>query len=197
MKRIILNFGLFLICLITTTFLFINFISDILYRFMNVGTILYLSLLFFTSYTLFAFLHFIIYKNINNKLLDILAITYLIAVLGLTFDKGEYRSINLNPFTLIDDFKDYFHHTFLLLVSNIIIYFPLGIYSKYKFNIKSRIQVVGFLIYIVLIEFTQYLLHLGILDINDILTNTLGFVGGILLYQIIINKSKNQINTNS
>lgn len=48
----------------------------------------------------------------------------------------------------------------------------------------------GFLIYIILIESIQYLLHRGILDINDIITNTLGFVGGILLYQMIINKSK-------
>lgn len=193
MKKIMVNIGLFMISFITTTILFINFISDILYRFMDVGTILYLSLILFTSYTLFVFLQFIIYRKINKVLLDILAITYLIAVLGLTFNKGKYGGINLNPFTLINDFNEYFQHTFLLLVSNIIVYFPLGIYSKYRVNIKSRIQVVGFLIYIILIESTQYLLHRGILDINDIITNTLGFVGGILLYQMIINKSKNKI----
>lgn len=171
-------------------FLFINFISDILYRFMDVGTILYISLILFSAYTLFVSLNFIIYKKVNNILLDILAIMYFIVVLGLSFNKGGFGGINLNPFTLIQDFNVYFHHTLLLLISNIIIYFPIGVYLKYRVNIKSTTLIIGFIIYIIFIEIAQYLLKCGILDINDIIANTLGFIGGIFSYQLIRNRVK-------
>lgn len=190
MKKIIFNLGLFLLSIIIMLFLFINFISDILYRFMDVGTILYISLILFSAYTLFVSLNFIIYKKVNNILLDILTIMYFIVVLGLSFNKGGFRGINLNPFTLIQDFNVYFHHTLLLLISNIIIYFPIGVYLKYRVNIKSTTLIIGFIIYIIFVEIAQYLLKCGILDINDIIANTLGFIGGIFSYQLISNRVK-------
>lgn len=193
MKKIILNLGLFLICLSGVIFLFINFVSDILYRFMNVGTILYVSLLLFSAYTLFVFLNFIIYKKINNMLLDILALMYFIVILGLTFNKGGFRGINLNPFTLIQDFNDYFHQTLILLISNIIIYFPLGVYFKFRIHIKSVTLIIGFVISIIFVEITQYFLQCGVVDINDIIANTIGFVCGIFSYQLITNNFKNKL----
>lgn len=190
MKKIIFNLGLFILSIIIMLFLFINFISDILYRFMDVGTILYISLILFSAYTLFISLNFIIYKKLNNILLDILAIMYFIVVLALSFNKGGFGGINLNPFTLIQDFNVYFYHTLLLLISNIIIYFPIGVYLKYRINIKSITLIIGFIIYIIFVEIAQYILKCGILDINDIIANTLGFTTGIFSYTLIKNKVK-------
>lgn len=190
MKKIFFNLGLFLLSIIIMLFLFINFISDILYRFMDVGTILYISLILFSAYTLFVSLNFIIYKKANDILLDILAIMYFIVVLALSFNKGGFGGVNLNPFTLIQDFNLYFHHTLLLLISNIIIYFPIGVYLKYRVNIKSITLIIGFIIYIIFVEIAQYFLKCGILDINDIIANTLGFTTGIFSYQLISNRVK-------
>ena len=193
MKKIFSNIVLFLICFFASFFLFFNYIGDILYRFMVPGVPLYLSLITFTAYILFIISNFIIYKKVNRIFLDILAAVYFIVVLGFTFNKMQYSGINLNPFTLINDFNEYFRHTLLTLTGNLLMYLPLGIYSRYRFNIKSQFQIIGFLIYIILVECIQYFMNVGILDINDILANTFGFICGVFLYQIVANKQKNKI----
>lgn len=193
MKKIFSHIGLFIICFFASFFLFFNYIGDILYRFMVPGVPLYLSLITFTAYILFIISNFIIYKKINRIFLDILAAVYFIVVLGFTFNKIQYSGINVNPFTLINDFNEYFRHTLLTLTGNLLMYLPLGIYSRYRFNIKSQFQIIGFLIYIILVECIQYFMNVGILDINDILANTFGFICGVFLYQIVANKQKNKI----
>jgi glycopeptide antibiotics resistance protein len=101
--------------------------------------------------------------------------------------KSSYNSAfaNLNPLSIIHDFKTYFNHTLLLLVSNILIYIPVGVYVSYKARIRVLRLLLGFVFYIFIIEFTQSFSHRGIFDINDIITNSLGFLAGILCSNFI------------
>lgn len=124
----------------------------------------------------------IISKKFNQFYIDIFAILYFLLIIGLTFFKSSYTytSINLNPLSILDEFKAFFNHTLLLLISGTLIYFPLGVYIKYKTNEKNFKILLVFLLYIFLVELIQLISHSGIFDINDIITTTLGFFIGVL-----------------
>jgi glycopeptide antibiotics resistance protein len=128
-------------------------------------------------------------KKFNKLHIDTIAKLYFLVVIGLTFFKSSYKVayFSLNPLNILNDFKDYFHQTFLILICNIFIYTPLGIYVSYKTRIHGSKLIFRFLIYIFIIELIQAISHRGIFDINDIITNTFGFYIGTLFNNIIKN----------
>ncbi|GAA0069999.1 hypothetical protein UT300003_15220 [Clostridium sardiniense] len=192
MKSIVKNIFIFIGCLFITWFLYYNFLGNIVSRVISDAQLAYLSIMVITALTLFIIVRSIIDKKFNKGYTDIIAIMYFIIIMILTFFKGSYSGVNLNPFEIINEFNDYFGHALLLLISNIFIYVPVSIYIKFKTRISNKNLVSVFLVYIIIVEITQFTLNRGILDINDIITNTLGFTMGIYIYSYIIRMIKSK-----
>ncbi len=182
MKNILGKLIVFLLSLFASWALLYFVISEFILRFTQSSNILNFIIMIFAAFLFYSFAISIINKKFDKFYIDIIAILYFLLVIGITFFKSSYSysPINLNPLSIINDFGEYFHHTLLVLISNIFIYIPLGIYVRYKTNIRIIKLLFDFLIYIVLIEFTQHITYTGIFDINDIITNTFGFLIGIL-----------------
>ena len=76
----------------------------------------------------------------------------------------------------------------LLILFNIIIFIPLGLYLSYLKKVQFKIALfIGFS-FSILIELTQLVSSTGILDICDILLNTFGVWIGLTIYTYSINK---------
>lgn len=131
----------------------------------------------------------VINKRISKVHINILAILYFGIAIGLSFFKttSKLSGVNLNPFSIVIDFKNYFSHTLLLVVTNILLYLPLGAFMKFRIKSNNFSLLTRFIIYILFIEIMQYILRRGIFDINDIILNTLGFVAGVLCCNFIVN----------
>ncbi|MBY0755364.1 VanZ family protein [Clostridium sardiniense] len=192
MKSIVKNICIFIGCLFIIWFLYYNFLGDIVSRVISDAPLAYLSIMVIIAITLFIIVRSIIDKKFNKGYIDIIAIMYFIIIMILTFFKGNYSGVNLNPFEIINEFNDYFGHALLLLISNIFIYVPVSIYIKFKTRISNKNLVSVFLVYIIIVEITQFTLNRGILDINDIITNTLGFTMGIYIYSCIVRMIKSK-----
>lgn len=99
------------------------------------------------------------------------------------------RSINLIPFYY--DKETTFH--LKEIIENILIFIPLGLLLKMKDLSPKKIFLLGFLLSFTY-EFLQYIFSIGVSDITDIITNTIGAILGSLVYSIlshfIHNKSK-------
>lgn len=99
------------------------------------------------------------------------------------------RSINLIPFYY--DKETTFH--LKEIIENILIFIPLGLLLKMKDLSPQKIFLLGFLLSFTY-EFLQYIFSIGVSDITDIITNTIGAILGSLVYSIlshfIHNKSK-------
>lgn len=99
------------------------------------------------------------------------------------------RSINLIPFYY--DKETTFH--LKEIIENILIFIPLGLLLKMKDLSPKKIFLLGFLLSFTY-EFLQYIFSIGVSDITDIITNTIGSILGSLTYSIlshfIHNKSK-------
>jgi glycopeptide antibiotics resistance protein len=190
-KNILRNSIVLFICLFTTYFIFYNFVSELLTRFMSPSTGLYLGMMMFTTTILYVFSISIINKKISKVHVDFLTVMYFGLTIGLSFFKtmSNYNGINLNPFSIITDFKEYFNLTLLLVVTNTLLYFPLGLFVKFRSKVSNLKLLIWFLLYILIIEVMQYILHRGIFDINDIILNTIGFLIGVLCRDFVIKSS--------
>lgn len=98
------------------------------------------------------------------------------------------RSINLIPFKTngaINGMKE--------TLVNLILFIPFGMYLEYLLKIK-KLNIIIIILTSFCYEIMQYIFHIGVSDITDIIMNTLGGIIGILLiymYFYLINKIKN------
>ena len=99
------------------------------------------------------------------------------------------RSINLIPFYYLTEVNFHLRE----VISNILIFVPLGIYLK-MFDINSKKIILYGFIFSILLELIQFVFKIGAFDITDIITNTTGAIlgvgGYILLEKIFSNKEK-------
>jgi glycopeptide antibiotics resistance protein len=119
---------------------------------------------------------------------------------------GPYRSYsnvrryNLYPFKTIREFllnssKYNFHTIFINISANIITFIPLGFFiclllkKSAKFITSTLICV--FIIFC--IEIGQFTLNVGVLDIDDIILNTVGCILGFILFKLIKSYSRKYI----
>ncbi|ERI95401.1 VanZ-like protein [Clostridiales bacterium oral taxon 876 str. F0540] len=179
-KNILKNSIVFIICLFITYIIFYNFVSELLIRFMTPSVSLYIGMMVFVTIVLYVLTISIINKEVKEIHINILAVLYFGLVILLSFFKmtSNFYGLNLNPLSVIGDFKEYFNHTLLQVVGNILLYFPLGAFVKSRIKGNNFRLLMGFLLYILIVETMQYILHRGIFDINDIILNTLGFIIG-------------------
>lgn len=193
---------LLFMCLISSIFLCMKIFDDILVR-ITVSEYSYLIVRVFLTLLLYYLILSIKNKQVRKYKIHIVFLIYLICILTLTFFKGAYgdgvAGINLNPLEIINDFN-LSSNTLLLLLGNLFLYIPIGIYIRYILNISSVKLFLGIIIYCIIIEFIQYITKLGIFDINDIILNSCGFIIGVLIYEkirrICANSTK-EINKNN
>ena len=190
-KNILRNCIILVVCLYTTYIMFYNFVSELLTRFMSPSTSLYIGMMIFTTTVFYVFIISVINKKVSRLHLNIIIAMYFGVTIGMSFFKTRvnYTGINLNPFNIIADFKEYFSFTLLLVITNMLIYFPLGLFLKAKAKISNLRLLLGFWAYILMIESMQYIFHRGIFDINDIILNTIGFFIGVLSNDFAIRAS--------
>ena len=121
--------------------------------------------------------------NARDRLTTALFIIYLIALywvlllkLGVRFSYVKKRSVNLVPFSEL-----------VILTAenilNVMIFIPLGIYAGILFRrwIFGK-KLLFYLLLSLLVEGLQYIFRLGAFDVTDIVTNTLGGLIGLLLF---------------
>jgi glycopeptide antibiotics resistance protein len=148
---------------------------------------------------LFALIFFVLIKIIINKGLtrieqNVVAFFYLLIVLFFTFFKTRNLTVlhgyNLNPLDILNDIHN--SSGLVMTFGNICAYIPLGFYFQSIYENKTiKFLITCALIYSTSIEACQYILHLGIFDIDDIILNTLGLLIGLNLYRkIIITRKK-------
>ena len=194
LKTILRNIFIFIICLLITYIIFYNFAAELIIRFMSPSIKLYIGMMIFSTAILYIITVSVINKRVSKVHVNILAILYFSIAIGLSFLKttSNISGINLNPLSIFVDFKNYFNHTLLLVVTNALLYLPLGIYVKLRIKANNFSLVMGFILYILVVEVMQYILSRGIFDINDIILNTLGFVAGVLCCNFVVNLTMNR-----
>ena len=71
------------------------------------------------------------------------------------------------------------------LVGNIFLFIPLPIFVLELFDVSiKQVLLVGFVTSL-LIECIQYINHIGVADIDDVILNTIGAIIGIFLWRIL------------
>jgi glycopeptide antibiotics resistance protein len=129
-------------------------------------------------------------NNRAKNLTYVLFIIYLIALFWIIVIKfnipqsylGDVRRINLVPFgdpMILNGKPDSGEN-----IMNVIIFVPLGIYAGVIFQrwiIWKKISL--FFLVSLICEGLQFILKVGVFDITDIITNTLGGIMGFLLFQ--------------
>ena len=131
-------------------------------------------------------------KTFLRKLIKISFILYVLLlswIIVLKFrinisDLKYIRKVNLIPFKS-NNLKE--------AMVNLILFVPLGMYLKYLFKDKKVLNVLVITLTSLFYEVLQYIFHIGVSDITDIIINVIGGVIGILLINVItkiINKLK-------
>jgi glycopeptide antibiotics resistance protein len=137
--------------------------------------------------------------NVTNRLTTVLFIIYLIVLswillfkLGVRFSYMGNRRVNLIPFSepLILNGKIDVGE----IILNVVIFVPLGIYAgilfeKWFFGKKLFF----FFLISLIVEGLQFILAVGAFDITDIITNTLGGIIGLMIFEAIEKAFNNSV----
>ena len=127
---------------------------------------------------------------ITNKLTNALFIIYLLVLFwilllkfGVRFSYMGNRSVNLIPFgELISNGKTDVGE----IILNVVIFVPLGIYAGVLFKRWTLgYKLFFFFLISLMFEGLQFILRVGAFDITDIITNTLGGIIGLLIFEAI------------
>ena len=193
LKKIISNVALIFICILISYMSCYKFLDKVILS-ISMSSNIFVAARIILALALFIFIKFIINKKVNSKYIDLLFCLYFILILMLTLfknDNGWTGNINLNLLEVFKDIKSS-SNGLILLVGNICMYIPIGIYIEYRFfNKKSTLKIGLFLIYIFLIELIQHIFKKGVFDIDDIILNSIGFLIGVFLVKGI-KKLKNK-----
>lgn len=125
---------------------------------------------------------------IFSLLLYLILLTWIIVFkFRLDFSSLKYiRSINLIPFKangVVNGIKE--------TLINLLLFVPFGMYLQFIMKDKNfKLLLILFLS--VLYEILQYILHIGVSDITDVIMNSMGGIIGIffmmILYKILMKK---------
>jgi glycopeptide antibiotics resistance protein len=130
-------------------------------------------------------------QNSSNKLTKALFIIYLIALLwillfklGVRFSYMGTRSVNLIPF------NEFFLSNIKIdraeIILNVVVFVPLGIYAGVLFKKWTWGHKLFFFFLIsLMLEGLQFIFRIGAFDITDIITNILGGIIGLLIFEAI------------
>jgi glycopeptide antibiotics resistance protein len=109
----------------------------------------------------------------------------------------EEHRCNLQPFREIERFivyRDQMTRTSVMLnlFGNVLAFIPFGMLLRWARNKNTTLlhAFVYSLLFTVVIEICQYITKLGVLDVDDIILNTLGGVIGYAIYYISARASR-------
>lgn len=127
-------------------------------------------------------------KTKGNKWIFILMIIFCLLIgwiilFKMSFsiaDLDKNRGINLIPFYYKNETAFHFNE----IMMNLMAFVPLGIYLKLMHFDLNKSILFGFG-YSLFLEIMQLILSIGITDITDLITNTLGVIIGISIYNIL------------
>lgn len=134
-------------------------------------------------------------NNLKKSLKIMLKISLVIYVLLLTWiivfkfrlkldDLKYIRSVNIIPFKsngMVNGIREIF--------VNLVLFIPFGMYLEYLFKNKKISNIVIIILTSLCYEVLQYILHIGVSDITDIIMNTFGGVIGMILVYIYLTVS--------
>lgn len=194
-KRLLKYFIVILLSLLASQCLFYYILDDYIVRILNSSVLSNLGMRILVAFIVYFICISILDLRIKRININILTSLYFLIVLELSFfrERMIYSSVNFNPLTIIDDFTNYFNHTLIILIANLFVYLPIGVYVKYRFDIGNRKSVAIFTLYIIVLEVFQGVFNLGVCDINDVILNTLGFFIGIKIFNIFIKQRDKRI----
>ena len=105
-------------------------------------------------------------------------------------DIPNHRSVNLIPFYYSHDNR----FQFLECLFNVVVFMPIGGYLK-MLNVKNIPIILYSFILSLVLEICQYMFSLGVTDITDLITNTLGAFIGIIIFELFRVKYKEETNS--
>lgn len=186
LKNLIFNLLIF-VASIVLSFILCFFIFDDIFLFISGSVIGFIVLRIFLAVILYFLAKLIINKKFTNTQLMLLFIAYLVLIVSLTLFKTHdltvSRGYNFNPLEIFKDVNT--RSGIIMSVGNAFAYIPIGLYIRKCINKKSNVFLVFmFVIYCTCIEVIQYIAHLGVADIDDIILNTFGFFCGIKLFTL-------------
>ena len=131
-------------------------------------------------------------KQKNNLLNQMVRISFVLYIFLLTWiivfkfridirNLRYLRTINLIPFK---------ENALKEILINIFLFIPYGMYLR-ELTKKKSLTVGIIILTSFIFEVLQYILHIGISDITDVMMNTLGGMIGILLISILEKKREN------
>lgn len=190
MKRVFNYFVSIIVSMLSSQCLFYFFIDEYTGRIINPSVVSNIGMRVFVALIFYIILISLLERRFRRIHIDILAVVYFAMVIALSFLRrtAVEASINLNPLTIVEDFSRYFNHTFIILIGNLVVYFPLGVYVKYKLHWGTGKLALVFLVYIVTVEVCQKVVARGICDISDVILNVLGFVIGVTTFDFFRRK---------
>jgi len=120
----------------------------------------------------------------------IIILSYLLFFRGVNYNETTYITYNLIPFATI---KRYIYmlqtgnalHFIINVVGNVIVFIPFGLFIPRLF-VKSNKLLYMFIISLIIpiiIESIQFLLGVGILDIDDLILNSIGIMIGYIIFR--------------
>lgn len=138
----------------------------------------------------------------RNKLINIIfyisGLVYLLILIIFLF-KGfgkriDSLSINLIPFKTIFNYitlfgSPKFGFSIENIIGNILLFLPMGIYLNVITD-RNRLSLTIIILISIFVEIIQYLFKFGILDIDDIILNSVGGFIGIKTYNFLLTKFK-------
>lgn len=123
----------------------------------------------------------------NVLLFSVFGVYIFILLVFLFFKVSSLQAVNLIPFHSITDYL--FNDGTLSLsnvLGNIVLFIPLGIYlTLFNRNKKIVINTLWIILISVAVEILQYVMKVGVTDIDDVILNGLGGFLGIIIFKIL------------
>ncbi|ABP66456.2 VanZ family protein [Caldicellulosiruptor saccharolyticus DSM 8903] len=178
LKEILKNAFIVICSLVLSIFLCYYVLDDIWLHF-SIEAFSFIFLRVFVAILLFSLLHLIFNGKLYYFMLDILFTSYIVLVISLSFFRisrsEHYINFNLN---------EIINYSLSQIIENFILYLPAGFYLSFRIKNKPKITIFIFLVWIIVVELLQFLTKRGVFDILDIIINLLGYLTGILIFNI-------------
>ncbi|PID82631.1 MAG: hypothetical protein CSB16_00650 [Clostridiales bacterium] len=136
------------------------------------------------------------YKKIRNISVFTIYLVFVVYVvvfktdLNILFNNNVQRSVQLEPLYTIKSFYNayvngyigpYFFYSNIL--GNILIFIPFS-FTLYMILNATLSTIISFL-FIVSIEFTQWILKIGVFDVDDVILNMIGIIIGLIICKLV------------
>ncbi len=136
------------------------------------------------------------FKKVRNLLVFTLYLVFVIYVvlfktnLNIIFNANTHRSVQLVPFYTIKSFYYAYvngyigaYYFYANILGNILIFIPFS-FALYMILNATLSALVSF-IFICMIELTQWILKIGVFDIDDIILNMTGIILGLIVCKLV------------